>query len=471
MSRLRQLGFAFGIACVVAGTAGPAAASGGRHPLFDDQGTLTWYTNLDEAQAVARATGKLIFIEQGRSRCPNCQSFVERVLPASNVRARIADIAIGLADDADESDPRVDRLLSSGIASPTTLPLCGFVTPELKWSSGWSGYMDNASFGGHLSLAEDRWKQVQTYRHRGCASPTPPPTPAPVVRVSPPPAPRPPPPPAPPPARPVARVVPPPAPAPTPHSSLLDDGGCEGGVCKLPPKKVPTPLVTPPVAKLTPPPTPAPSATPRPVAPVTPAAPPVAKVDPPPATPSAPAPALPRPSRATTPAGPIAGGPIPPTPPSSRPATPSLASAPALKPLPTMDRARRAAADGRWGEVLRIADEAPRLPTAEKAELDGYVRSANEWVQTSLASAVASAKERQFTSARRTLTVLTAQLDGTTCPGLIDAERGSRAVERLSAVEQGSPDQFDAPEQIRKQAYSEFRGTRWAPLFRGRSTK
>lgn len=136
-----------------------------------------------------------------------------------------------------------------------------------------------------------------------------------------------------------------------------------------------------------------------------------------------------------------------------------------------MDRARRAAADGRWGEVLKLADASPSLTAAERVELDGYVRRANEWVQQSLASVVVSARERQFTSARRTLSVLTTQLDGTTCAGLIDAERGSRAVERLSAVEQGSPDQLDAPEQIRKQAYAEFRGTRWAPLFRGRPAK
>jgi len=134
-----------------------------------------------------------------------------------------------------------------------------------------------------------------------------------------------------------------------------------------------------------------------------------------------------------------------------------------------MDRVRRAADDGRWGEVLKIADAAPKVTTSEKAELDGYVRRANEWVQTSLASVVTSAKEREYTSARRTLTVLATQLDGTTCAGLIDAERGSRAVDRLSAVEQGSPDQLDAPEQIRMQAYAEFRGTRWATLFRGRS--
>ena len=36
------------------------------HPHFDDQGTLTWYTKLADAQAAAKKEGKLIFIEYGR---------------------------------------------------------------------------------------------------------------------------------------------------------------------------------------------------------------------------------------------------------------------------------------------------------------------------------------------------------------------------------------------------------------------
>ncbi|MHC4941079.1 MAG: hypothetical protein ACYTHK_19250 [Planctomycetota bacterium] len=38
----------------------------GSHPHFDDQGTLTWYTKLADAQAAAKKEGKLIFIEYGR---------------------------------------------------------------------------------------------------------------------------------------------------------------------------------------------------------------------------------------------------------------------------------------------------------------------------------------------------------------------------------------------------------------------
>ena len=104
MSRLRRFGFTVALACGLAGTSRPAAAGGGRHPLFNDQGTLTWYQGLDEAQAVARASSKMIFIDAGRRRCPNCQSFLETVLPSREIGCRISSIAIGAG--------RCDRLAS-----------------------------------------------------------------------------------------------------------------------------------------------------------------------------------------------------------------------------------------------------------------------------------------------------------------------------------------------------------------------
>jgi len=36
------------------------------HPHFDDKGTLTWFTALEDAKTAAQAEGKLIFIEFGR---------------------------------------------------------------------------------------------------------------------------------------------------------------------------------------------------------------------------------------------------------------------------------------------------------------------------------------------------------------------------------------------------------------------
>ena len=157
-------------------------------------------------------------------------------------------------------------------------------------------------------------------------------------------------------------------------------------------------------------------------------------------------------------------------PPAALPAPVVAAKPPVLAALgPPMPRARAAAVEGRWGDVLKVNDEPLPLSSTERSELDALVRRAKDWVSGSFEAVLTSARARKYLDAKRTLTVLTTQLDGTTCPGLIDAERGVRAVDRLSAIDQGAPEQSDAPEQLRKSAYAEFRGTRWAPLFRGRA--
>jgi len=488
MARLRLAGWVLGFAGLVL-AAGPASAGGGRHPLFDDQGTLTWYTNLDEAQAAARATGKLIIIESGRLRCPNCKSFVENVLTSPYVRRRIESIAIGLAIDCDtNSDMRVENLLNSGIPDPTMLPLVGVVTPELRWVTGWSGYMDASMFGGHVTLCEERFERIKQYRRRVAATPAPAPAPTPApapAPVSPPvcstptPTPRPivPTPPVAPRPTPVAPAAPPVAvtPKPVPPTKTLPlaekpavpapgcdhlGDACPGGVCLVPlsrPKAPAQPSTdalrlpdTSAVARGATPGAPTestPKGAPAPIVP-----PGAAQVSPAPATPTPPV--APAPS-ATTKSPAIADR-----------AAPAPVPAPAPAPADPMTTARAAAADGRWGDVLRVADASPRLTAAERGELDALVRRANEWAVEKLDATIALASDKQFADARRTLTLVSTQLSGTTNPNLIDAERGRRAVDALSAIEQGSPDRADAPEQLRKKAYSEFRGSRWASMFK-----
>ena len=147
---------------LVAGLCGlPSSASAGGHPHFNDQGTLTWYTSLAEAQAVARSTGKLIFVDSGRLECGNCRQLIERILPVEPVRSRIAAIAIGLSDDCDEPDATVSALLTSNLPSARMLPLVGFLTPELRWVTGWSGGTTSNEVMRALDVAEARYQRVQ----------------------------------------------------------------------------------------------------------------------------------------------------------------------------------------------------------------------------------------------------------------------------------------------------------------------
>jgi hypothetical protein len=442
MLRLRRLGFAVAVACGTFAVGERAHAAPGRHLHFNDRGTLVWYTSLDEAQAVARASGKLIFIDSGRRRCPNCQTFLEEVMPDAQVRTRVGAIAIGLAVDCDDSDARVDKILREGIPNPVMLPLCGFVTPELRWVTGWSGYMDLPRFSGHVSVAEQSHARIQSYRRR--------PAPAP----------------------PCAPAAPTPPRAPAPAPSVPPIGGaddCPGGVCRLPPRPpAPTPKVaTPPLPS-------APSA-PKPVAPATP---PLAKqpAATPPVTP-VPTPPVPSPPVQTPGTPPVARSsatqpalPIPNLPRLAPPADPSAPVAIAT-PVAPIHRARAAAAEGRWGDVFRVADAAPTLSRTERTELDSLVRRGQDWVLASFDVVYRAGVERKYPVAKRMLVRMQDELTGTTCPSLIEAERGLGAIDRLSAIEQGSPDRVDAPELLRRDAYAQLRGSRWAGWFRSPATK
>ncbi len=178
-------------------------------------------------------------------------------------------------------------------------------------------------------------------------------------------------------------------------------------------------------------------------------------------TPQAVRPELPR----TTPPAPV--------PPVARPSAPAPVAAPRApiappNPATLLSRVRSAAAGARYGEVIRIGEtETPSR--ADRAEFDALVQRALDWVLASMAEAEAAARARRFPEAIRTLSVVQSESHDTQCPALTDAERGERAVRCLIAIERGSPDSTGTPEELRKQAYADFRGTRWAALFRSRA--
>jgi hypothetical protein len=130
-------------------------------------------------------------------------------------------------------------------------------------------------------------------------------------------------------------------------------------------------------------------------------------------------------------------------------------------------RARTCATGGDWGGVLHCYDEAGdgRDPAA-LAAIAPLAERAHLWALRQIDDAEKAARSRDYPDAMRCLSLIQRSLEGTSCPVAVDAERGQRAVERLMAIEQGSPDRSDAPEALRRRSYQEFRGSRWAPLFR-----
>jgi len=76
------------------------------------------------------------------------------VLPAKRVKDRIAALAVGLATDCDRPEQEVASLLVANLPGAGTLPFVAFVTPELKWIEGFSGYRDEGAFLKVLDTAE-----------------------------------------------------------------------------------------------------------------------------------------------------------------------------------------------------------------------------------------------------------------------------------------------------------------------------
>ncbi len=135
--------------------AGPCPGSTSSHPHFDDGGTLSWTTDLDAAQAAARSSGRLVLVEYGRRRCANCKTLVQCTLPCLNEKGRVAALFVGLAADCDEPDPRVVGVFDANLPNARLLPFVAFLTPDLRWITGWAGAATVAEVADHLAKAEE----------------------------------------------------------------------------------------------------------------------------------------------------------------------------------------------------------------------------------------------------------------------------------------------------------------------------
>lgn len=427
---------ALALAAVVAsvtGLVGPAEPAAAGHPLFNDHGTLEWYRTLDEACAAARAQGKLVFVDSSRLACGNCRALVGRILPCDIVRDRIRAAAVGYADDCDSPDPRTWAMFGRFLPNAVMLPLVGFVTPDLQWVTGWSGFADPQTVAGHLSRAESvlatrraegrarddiarraeeerRRKSEEEQRARKAieereaaasrAKVVVPPAPAPVA----------------------SKPAPTPPPAACSEADAEDEEDpCKDGSCALP-GMFGKPLASP--------------------APAAPPAPPVAAPKPPVVEP--------RPFAAMPPAAVVT--PLPP---------------PARRTPTVVERARTAAALGRWGELARLGDEGRTLPKgSDREEVDLLAQRAHGWALDTMAAAVVAAEEHRYADAIGLLERVRREMADR--PVAVDAERGVSAVERLAAIDGSYSARARDAETMRRAAYADFRGSRWASLFRAR---
>ena len=72
------------------------------------------------------------------------------------MKDRVAALCVGLAADCDPpgEEEAVRNLMAANLRNAGALPMGAFVTADLKWVGGFSGYQDEAAFTAHLDAAE-----------------------------------------------------------------------------------------------------------------------------------------------------------------------------------------------------------------------------------------------------------------------------------------------------------------------------
>ncbi len=468
-----------------------ADAGGGRHPYFDDRGTLVWYTELAEAKRAARRLDKVIFVEYGRSRCTQCRKLCAQVLPDKTIRSRMSKLCVGLAAECDEPEPEVKAVFRSKLAHARMLPFIAFLTPSGTWIHGFAGRRTTAQFARDLTIVEAAHRKTarSTSRRK--------PAPAKPRRVQP--------------RKSKTLTVPcdpkqPVAKKPDGWRGPLFhdcDGECANGQCgaprfdPIPPSQLSRPKVQP-GPRVTPGRTAAAKPRPRPAAP--PPAPssfgspdgdaPPTFAPPPPPQPvrTVPAPNLP-PSRPTAvdlneafgspdselqaddvglPPANISAGPRVTTRPHGGVFTPSgtkRASAKATAPKRAAGRStglrriEEAAARGQWRDVLAHAAKTKGTPDPALRRL---VHQAHVWAHAQLKAARQAILDEAYVHATKLLESVSEQMDGHA--EAIDAERGLEAVE-LAQDLRLLPTDSPVRRAVQKNAYEAMRGTRWAGLF------
>lgn len=143
------------------GAAEPAEAAPGSHPYFNDQGTLVWYHSVDEAVAAAKAQNKIILLEAGRRRCPQCRNLCTNLIPNQRVRQDLSKVAVGLVADADRMPRWMSMMFRKNLVRPATLPLVAFMRTDKSWITGFWGRRSLTQFETDVARAHTTWESLQ----------------------------------------------------------------------------------------------------------------------------------------------------------------------------------------------------------------------------------------------------------------------------------------------------------------------
>ena len=121
-------------------------------PAAVSSGPIRWHTRLADAQAEARASGKMILVTSTKPRCSLCVKFKEQIAPAAG--AELTSVAVGYVYDITRPEVRdVDRLLRANLRGADLMPLVGFISADLGWIHGFWGQRSVQQFRGDIARA------------------------------------------------------------------------------------------------------------------------------------------------------------------------------------------------------------------------------------------------------------------------------------------------------------------------------
>lgn len=136
---------------------GVAPAPYARAPLAPAPaaGPFRWHTRIAEAQAEARATGRMILAASTKDNCGLCEKFRHQVVPA--LAPEVAAAAVGYVYDitAPES-AQVNSVVRANLRGASLMPLVGLLTCELRWVHGFWGATSANEFRAVLAEATRR---------------------------------------------------------------------------------------------------------------------------------------------------------------------------------------------------------------------------------------------------------------------------------------------------------------------------
>jgi hypothetical protein len=79
---------------------------------------------------------------------------VERTITVPTVKAKLADLVVGLAADCDNPESSVEQIMRAKLPGATGLPFVAFITHDNKWVDGYSGGKTTSAFIDILDGAE-----------------------------------------------------------------------------------------------------------------------------------------------------------------------------------------------------------------------------------------------------------------------------------------------------------------------------